>query len=308
MTAARTGAIRSSLEAPVLMVVATLLFSVMGALVKWASAWYGAAEIVMYRGLVGALAMAALCRWRGICLATPVPGMHLWRSATGVLALGLWFHSFQGLPLGTAVTLNYMSSVWMALMVTAGAAMAIRAPAIDGRLISAVLVGFLGVALVLQPTIHAQQLWYGLAGLLSGVRAAGSSLQVHALGRVGEPESRVVFYFSLAGVVGGAFVTALGSGFSAHHARGALALVGIGALATAAQLFMTRAYTLGSPVANGALSYLGVAFSFGLGVWVFDDPVTRVALVGMMLIVAAGIAATALQQKHAHARVHTDQR
>jgi drug/metabolite transporter (DMT)-like permease len=290
------------------MVVATLLFSVMGALVKWASAWYGAAEIVMYRGLFGALALAALCRWQGTSLATPVPGMHVWRSATGVLALGLWFHSFQGLPLGTAVTLNYMSSVWMAVFVAGGAAVTARAHSVDARLISAVLLGFVGVALVLQPTIDAQQLWFGLAGLLSGVLAAVAYLQVHTLGRLGEPEGRVVFYFSIAGVVGGALVTALGNGFSGHHLQGALALLGIGALATTAQLFMTRAYALGSPVANGALSYLGVAFSFGLGVCLFDDPVTRFALVGMMLIAAAGIAATALQQKQAHARVHPDQR
>ena len=36
------------------MVLATALFSLMGAVVKWASAHYGASELVMYRGLVGA--------------------------------------------------------------------------------------------------------------------------------------------------------------------------------------------------------------------------------------------------------------
>ena len=58
---------------------------------------------------------------------------------------------------------------------------------------------------------------------------------------------------------------------------------------------MTKAYALGSALANGALSYLGVAFAFGLGVWLFDDPVTQTAIMGMMLMAAAGLAATALR-------------
>jgi drug/metabolite transporter (DMT)-like permease len=291
------GASKSSFEAPALMVAATFLFSVMGAGVKWASAWYSAAEIVMYRGLIGALVIAAVCRWQQTPLRTPVPGMHVWRSVTGVVALGLWFHSFQGLPLGTAVTLNYMSSVWMALFVLGGAALGAQAHGVDGRLVATVLVGFVGVGLVLQPTLSAQQLWFGLAGLLSGVLAAMAYLQVAALGRVGEPETRVVFYFSLAGVVGGAAVTLATGGFTTHHLKGLGALLGIGVLATTAQLAMTHAYAVGSALTNGALAYLGVAFSFVLGVWLFDDPVTRSALLGMMLIAAAGITATALRQR-----------
>jgi S-adenosylmethionine uptake transporter len=280
------------------MLAATLLFSLMGAVVKWASAWYSASEIVMYRGLVGAVAVGLLCRHQGTPLATPVPAMHVWRSVTGVVSLGLWFHAIGGLPLGTAVTLNYMSSVWMALFMIGGAVLTAQARSIDGRLVLAVLVGFLGVALVLRPSIGAQQLWYGLSGLASGVLAAMAYLQVTALGRAGEPETRVVFYFSLAGCVGGALAVLLGDGFSPLHLRGLAALLAIGVLATAAQLALTQAYALGSPLANGALSYLGVAFSFGLGVWLFDDPVTQGAILGMILIVASGMAATLLRSAH----------
>ncbi|MCK7491069.1 MAG: hypothetical protein MZW92_04330 [Comamonadaceae bacterium] len=58
-----------------------------------------------------------------------------------------------GLPLATAMTLNYMSSVWMALFLIGGAVM-LGAARIDGRLVAAVLLGFAGVALVLRPTIE----------------------------------------------------------------------------------------------------------------------------------------------------------
>ena len=62
--------------------------------------------------------------------------MHFWRSLSGVIALSLWFYSIGKLPLATAMTLNYMSSVWMALFLIGGAvlmgAAARRRPA-DGR-------------------------------------------------------------------------------------------------------------------------------------------------------------------------------
>ena len=40
----------------------------------------------------------------------------------GVASLTLWFYAIGGgLPLATAMTLNYMSSVWMALFLIGGA-------------------------------------------------------------------------------------------------------------------------------------------------------------------------------------------
>ncbi len=292
---------------------AAALFSLMGAGVKFASVHYGAGEIVFFRAAVGLLLMGLLMRWRGIARSTPVAAMHFWRSLAGVTSLCLWFYAIGGLPLGTAVTLNYMSSVWIALFLIGGSVL-LAAPGqggVDGRLVASVLAGFAGVALVLRPTIEQDQLWYGLCGLLSGVLAAVAYLQVSALGRAGEPEERVVFYFSLAGVVGG-FALAQATGglqtFASGPARtqpglvGPALLLGIGVLATAAQWMLTRAYAIGSALANSALQYTGIVFSFTLGVWLFNDPVTAQALAGMALIVAAGLAATMLRSKVSTAR------
>jgi drug/metabolite transporter (DMT)-like permease len=275
------------------MVGAALLFATMGVCVKLASAQYGSAEIVMYRGLVGMLLIVLLARSRGHALRTPVPGMHLWRSVVGVASLVLWFHALGQLPLATAMTLNYMSSVWMALFLIGGAVM-LGSARVDARLVVTILAGFAGVGLVLRPTIDHDQLWHGLAGLLSGMLAAVAYLQVTALGRVGEPETRVVFYFSLGGVVVGLALTWT-QGFSDHTWTGVALLVAVGLLATVAQLMMTRAYAIGRTLVNASLQYLGIAFAFVYGVWLFDDRITLLALVGMMLIVGAGLAAVRLR-------------
>lgn len=289
------------MPAPLLMVLASLLFATMGVTVKLASAQYSSGEIVFYRALVGALFIAALSRVQGISLRTKVPAMHFWRSLSGVCALGLWFYALAHLPLATAVTLNYMSSVWMALFLIGGAVMmSSREARIDGRLVATVLLGFVGVALVLRPSLGQDQLWAGLMGLLSGMLSAMAYLQVTALGRAGEPEQRVVFYFSLGGMAAGGVWMAIG-GMSPHSLRGLGLLLATGLLATVAQVLMTRAYAIGRPLSNASLQYLGIVFSFGYGVWLFDDPVTVAAIGGMLLIVGAGLGATLLRTRRAPA-------
>jgi S-adenosylmethionine uptake transporter len=278
-----------------LMVLASLLFATMGVCVKLASATYAPGEIIFYRGLIGALMIAGLARSRGVSLATRVPATHFWRSLTGVIAMFLWFYALGNLPLATAMTLNYMSSVWMALFLIGGATM-LGSARVDGRLIGTVLLGFAGVALILRPTIEQDQLWHGLIGLLSGMIAATAYLQVTALARAGEPEIRIVFYFSLGSALFG-LLTTLVTGMHMHSLRGMALLVTVGVLATVAQLLMTRAYSTGRTLVIASLQYLGIAFSFGYGVLLFADRVTWMALAGMLLVVGAGLAATLLRSR-----------
>lgn len=289
------------MTAPWLMITASLLFAVMGVCVKLASAQYGAGEIVLYRSLVGLVAMAAVLRWRGLGWRTRVPAMHFWRSVTGTTALCLWFVAIGGLPLATAMTLNYMSSVWIALFLLAGSAL--LAPErgavkpIDGRLVAAVLAGFAGVALVLRPTLAQDQLWFGLVGLGSGLLAAAAYLQVTALGRIGEPGERVVFYFCVTGIVFGAAIALSTGGLHAHTASGLALLAAIGSLATLAQWMITRAYGSGVTMGIAVLQYLGIVFSYVLGIVVFEEQLTLLSGLGVLFIVGAGVVATLLSPR-----------
>ncbi len=282
------------MSAPLLMICSSFLFATMGVCVKFASDTYGPGEIVMYRGLVGMIVIALLARARGVSLRTRVPAMHAWRSVVGVSALTMWFYAIGHMPLATAVTLNYMSSVWMALFLIGGAVV-MGAQRVDPRLVATVLAGFVGVALVLHPTVDRDQLVPGMVGLASGMLSALAYLQVTTLGRVGEPELRVVFYFSIGGFLTG-LVMSLLQGWHTRHTSGGLALlVATGVFATTAQVLMTRAYAIGRPLSNASLQYLGIAFSFVYGIWLFHDPLTWSAVGGIVLIVVAGLAASRLR-------------
>lgn len=289
---------------------AAFLFALMAVCVKLAATRYGAAEIVMYRSLFGAGFIALWVRWRGGSLRSAVPAMHAWRSAVGVAALLLWFQAIAaGLPLATAMTLNYMSSVWMALFLLAAAAWSGRSRLdrrLDRRLLAAVLVGMAGVALALRPSLARDQLMPALAGLASGICAALAYLQVRALSRIGEPDYRVVFYFCAGGVGVGALLALGQGGFARHDARGVALLLAIGALATVAQLMMTRAYAIGSALVNASLNYSGIGFAFAFGVLWFGETVSVGTLVGIALIVGAGLAATLLRAREKTAGVGVD--
>ncbi|RYF42715.1 MAG: EamA/RhaT family transporter, partial [Comamonadaceae bacterium] len=106
------------------MVLAAFLFASMGVCVKYASAFFNSAELVCYRGLIGMLILWLLARSQKVTLSTQYPGMHAWRSLVGVVSLGAWFYAIANLPLATAMTLNYMSSVWIAAFLVGGTLLA----------------------------------------------------------------------------------------------------------------------------------------------------------------------------------------
>jgi S-adenosylmethionine uptake transporter len=291
------------------MVLGSLFFATMAVCVKFASAWFTSAELVFYRGLLGMLFLWLLARHQGVTLATRYPGMHGWRSLVGVVSLGAWFYAIARLPLATAMTLNYMSSVWVAAFLVGGALLAwipaksgeaAGAAAVfhQGALVLTVMAGFAGVLLMLRPTIEQNQLFAGVVGLMSGVTAAFAYLQVMALGKVGEPETRTVFYFAVGSAVAGG-AAMLVNGLSAWEWQHAWWLLPVGVLATLGQLCMTRAYGQGATLVVASLQYFGIVFGAIYSVTLFGDPIAPAGWAGMALIVASGIAATVLRGRTA---------
>jgi S-adenosylmethionine uptake transporter len=277
------------------MVVASFIFAVMGVCVKFASAHYSATELVFYRGLVSMVFVGIWVRAVGVGFATRVPGMHAWRAVIGVLSLGCWFYAIGHLPLATAMTLNYMSSVWVAAFLVGGALLFGKGDK-PGWLLATVLAGFAGVVMVLRPAFDQNQAWAGLIGLLSGMMAALAYLQVTALARAGEAEIRVVFYFAVASALFGGIGVAV-QGHSAWHGPSAVWLLPIGILASLGQWCMTKAYASGATLVVANLQYSGVVFGALASVLIFNDHLPPIAWAGMVVIVASGIVATILRNR-----------
>jgi drug/metabolite transporter (DMT)-like permease len=269
------------------MLVAAALFALMSVLVKHASAHFSPAELVFYRSAFGLVAIWSVIAIRHrrpwALLATPNFKAHVWRGLSGFAALVLFFYALSQLPLATAVTLNYTAPLFLAAL----SAWWLREH--HGRgLNGAVLLGFVGIVLLLRPQVEGQAWVPALAGLVSGMLAAVAYVNVKQLGKLGEPEWRVVFYFTLLSTVGGV-VWMTFAGFHPPKTSDWPWLIGIGVTATVAQLALTRAYHRGRTLTVGSLAYTTVGFSAVYGVVLFGERLPLLAWIGMAVVAAAGV-------------------
>lgn len=279
------------------MLFASFMFAVMGVCVKLASVEFSTSELVLYRGVVGVITLGAIIKLSGETFRTTMPGAHLWRGVIGVISLWLWYYSIGQLPLATAMTLNYMSPIWIAAWLFAMGWWHSRND-VKWPLMLAVGLSFVGVTLLLRPAFHANQLTPALIALGSSMITATAYMQVRKMGLAGEPENRVVFYFTVMNLLAGIVGVLIGGGADGPQFhpvttwRSGLLLLAIGVCATSAQIAMTRAYRLGNTLVVANLQYTGIVFSSAWGVFIFGDVFDWHSWAGIGIILASGMAAT----------------
>lgn len=267
------------------MLVAGLSFAAMGVFVKLGSAQFATAELVFYRSLLQMAVAWAVLAHGGLSVRTTRFGMHAHRGVSGFVSLFMFFYALTTLPVATAMTLNYTSPLFLALLL---AWLARERP--GPRLTATIGLGFVGAVLLLRPTLGPGQFWPALVGLGSGALSSVAYWNVRELVRAEEPEARVVFYFALFAFLG-AVVWMAPQAWHPVTLGNVWLLLGVGIAGTAGQLAMTRAYGKGRTLVTAALSYSGIVFSSALGIVVFGDVLPWLAWLGIALIVGAGIIA-----------------
>ena len=265
------------------MLVAAFFFAVMGVLVKIASHKFSSAELVFYRSLVGLVFIASYVVTNRLSLKTPLIKKQMSRSIIGFISMVMFFYAISTLPLATAITLNYTSPLAMAAILTI--ALRERPRKI---LLLALVIGFVGVTLLLKPSIHYGEMLAGGLGLLSGLLAGWVYVHVAQLGRAGEPDWRTVFYFSLVCTLGG------GAWMLIHHfntmeLKDIPILAGLGTCATIAQLAMTRAYRTGNPLVVGSLAYSTVVLASLFGIVLWNEILSIDRWLAIALIISSGV-------------------
>ncbi len=274
------------------MLVAGLLFACMGSMVKLGGAHFSSSELVFYRSFFGLIIVYLMLRRSKVSMYTLHIKSHLWRGLSGTIAMMLFFYCISVLPLATAITLNYTSSLFLSALTVLVLKDKFHAP-----LSSALALGFAGVVLLLHPTLAHDQLLPGLLGLISGLLAGVALLNVRQLGVLGEPGMRVVFYFNLIATLASGVWMLLDTLHSVAFSDLPL-LIAIGASATFAQLAMTRAYRTGQTLVVGSLAYSTIVFSALFGLLFWREMLAPVAWLGIVLIIASGMLSLRLAPTH----------
>ena len=291
------------------MLVAAFFFASMTAFVKFSSADAGTFEIVFYRSLIGLIFITCCMFAKGVPFHTKYPLGHLKRSLLGTISFTMWFSTMGHLPLGTATTLNYTAPLFIAgWLIFSALRHREKAP---WNLGGAIAIGFIGVVLVLQPSVNNEQLPYALIGLCAGAMGPIIFFQIKQLGTLREPSLRIVFYFSLVGTIWGLLGCLLfEGGLKMHNSEAWFGLLSLGVCAVLAQLALTRSYAYGNMMLTACFQFATIPIAEIISVLVFKDKLPASALLGMALILVAGCLASILtrlrEQKKAATRLASD--
>lgn len=288
------------------MMVASLLFALMGAMVKAVEATLPVSWAVFARSAIGLALSLWLVRRAGLSWRGNRPALLAVRGAIGFSALVCTFHSLSLLPLADAVVIQQTHPIWTAIL----ARIFLKERA-GGRVIAATAMALAGVVLVVKPAFlgfeHAgtgqaggptgiaalDPLGVGLA-LLGAVLSAGAYVSVRALRRTDDARV-VVFWFAFVATPLSAVALGVDLATSAPHAWPGLGelglLLGIGVAVQGAQLLMTRALHREPAGRVAAVGYLQVVYAFALGTVFFGESLGWISLAGTALIIGGALLA-----------------
>ena len=279
------------------MLAASFFFAVMGMFIKLSSTYHNLGEIVLFRGLPSVILIVAYAVHNRLPLFGNNLKTHARRNLVGITSMWMGFYGTTHLPLGTATTLNYTSPLFIAIFLLYQGYF----PGIFRQQwlrFGAIVLGFIGVLCIFNPFAESNLNHTALfVSLLGGMMGALAYMTVRSLGRMGEPEWRTVMLFScsvvLSGLVG---VTVLGLSHYTWHST--LYLIGIGLAGMGGQLCMTRAFSRGSATLTATLQYSTIIFSAAFGYWVWAETIDLTGLIGIVLVVFSGLAATLYARKN----------
>jgi len=262
-----------------------LMFAFMGACIKYISDDVSTELIVFFRNLFAFLIMLPFAIKTGLkSLSTNVFGWHLVRSFAGVGAMYCFFYSIAYIPLSESVLLSYTTPLFAPVI-----AYFLLKERVSQRFIFAIILGFMGVSILLNPDFESFS-WVSLIALCAGMLAAIAMTSIRKLSKT-EPAILVVFYFGLISTIVSALLLFLS--FTDNEKLPTLkhffVLLAIGLFAALGQFCLTRGYSMAKVAQVGPYVYSTVVFATLIG-WVYWHEVPTVYTgLGIILVIIAGV-------------------
>ena len=262
------------------MIVSTFSFTLMNAVVKYL-AHFPTFEVVFFRSLGSLVLATSYISIKGINILGNRKGLLVLRSFLGLTAMSLFFMSLKYLPVGTAVSLRYLSPIFATLFAAVLLGEKLRAMqwplffiAFSGVL---VLKGFDG-------TINN----IGLILILTA--SVFSGLVYVSIRRIGSSDHPIIIvnYFMFVGTVVGGLVsifdwkTPIGNEWWLFLSLGVFGFFG--------QVFMTKAFQIAKTNVIAPLKYIEVIFTVSVGIFWFGDVYSLWSVLGILMIVGALVA------------------
>ncbi|MEP6750241.1 MAG: DMT family transporter [Bacteroidota bacterium] len=276
------------------MLLAALGFSIMGGAAKLLKGSFNAGQLVFYRNLTGLIVLLI-----GFAVKPPInPGGKLrwliFRGVMGTIALYTLLYCILHLPLGTAMTYNLTSAIFIAVF-----SFFLFKEYHGKEVLLALLLGFAGMILVYKPSMSLH--WhYHVAGLISGIASAIAYITVGRLNKYYDARV-IVSAFMISGVVFPSvsmLIQHAGNykpdeiflvAFKWPRAIEWFYIILLGLAALFGQYFVTKAYGADKAGIVSAVSYANIVFSVFIGMMLGDSFPDAMSLSGISCIIVSGI-------------------
>ena len=281
------------------MLMATLTFAAMGGFVKTLSQTLPSLEVTFFRNIFGVAIIGTSLWRRPMTTAGGKPWLLFFRGAIGFVALLAYFNNMANLPLGTAVTFNKTSPLFLAFF--AWIFLGERLPKLA---LLALLFGFAGIAMIAKPSGILSLDHDIMLGLISGIGAALAYTSIRELKNHYDIRT-IALSFMAVGTVGPIILMALAEYITVPQSYDFLItrfvmpqgitwlyIIAVGIFATASQLLMTKAYSLTQAGIVGTITYTQILFAVIIGTLLGDQLPDLWSWIGMGLIVVAGLLVT----------------
>ncbi|HSX37627.1 MAG TPA: DMT family transporter [Chlamydiales bacterium] len=251
---------------------------------------FSTVQIVFIQNAVSLLCVCPLALRHGIRkLKTKFLAEHLMRDLFGIASYYLYFLAIRSLNLLDATTLGYTAPFFVPLIWWIW-----MKEKVGGNVWWSIIIGFIGVALILNPDKEILQLGF-LYGLFAGITSAVAFSALRILNMHREPMSRILFYYFAFGTMI-TFPFALVSWEMPTQIEW-IQTGGIGVATAIAQILLTLAYQYGTASYLSPLGYVTVIYA-GLASWaLYDIPPTWRSFIGTILIIIGGTV-TYVLKKH----------
>ncbi len=254
-----------------------------------------ALEIVFFRNLFGVVLILYTLYHTPPKLKGGNIKLLIWRGLFGFFAMLMFFYTIVKIPLGEAVTLNKTSPLFVSIL-----AFLVLKQNMSIKSIIALITGFIGVVLITKPFGMSVGLPH-LLGLFGGFLAAAAYTTIGKIKDI--YDSRViVLSFMGTGVViplllflVSSYVDSDGWEFlfsefvMPNSVKVWVLLIFMAITATASQWLLTVAYSSSKAAIVGIVSYTIIPFSILFGWLLGDNFPDLMTLIGIVLIVIAGI-------------------
>ncbi len=271
----------NTLRAALLLLIAEFLLASMGAIIKVLALELPNEMIVFFRNLFGLIAILPLIITMGKKLfITNRFHLHLLRATVGVSAMYCFFYSIGHIAFAEAMLVKLSAPLFIPII-----AYIWLKERISIWSKAAIMIGFIGVAIILDPDASEFTL-IALIGLGGAGLASLAKVTIRKMGTT-EPSARIVFYFALLSSIISSVPLIWAWVTPSWFELGMLCLMGT--IGTIGQLMMTKAYTLAVPGRVAPFTYASLVYASIYG-WVFWDEQLRWAtLAGSLLIFIAGL-------------------